>query len=182
MFQPFATTKANGTGLGLAIVQKVIVSHNGRIAAANRAEGGAQFRLRLPVATRRSACQNLHVSLPRSASTGIDQHTARANRRVNKTRRNARVRGKPCPQATRLQQSAVCHQPNRYRGFTLVETVVATGVLVTALAGLAQLFILSEPPDATGRARPAVALAAAQQKLESLRGLGVRGREDRRAH
>ena len=49
VFQPFATTKANGTGLGLAIVQKVIVSHNGLIAAANRPEGGAQFRLRLPI-------------------------------------------------------------------------------------------------------------------------------------
>lgn len=49
MFQPFATTKATGTGLGLAIVQKVIVSHNGLITAANRPEGGAQFRLRLPL-------------------------------------------------------------------------------------------------------------------------------------
>ena len=49
VFQPFATTKANGTGLGLAIVQKVIVSHNGLITAANRPEGGAQFRLRLPL-------------------------------------------------------------------------------------------------------------------------------------
>ena len=49
IFQPFATTKANGTGLGLAIVQKVIVSHNGLIAAGNRPEGGAQFRLRLPL-------------------------------------------------------------------------------------------------------------------------------------
>ena len=50
VFQPFATTKANGTGLGLAIVQKVIVSHNGNITAANRPEGGAQFRVRFPVA------------------------------------------------------------------------------------------------------------------------------------
>lgn len=49
LFQPFATTKANGTGLGLAIVQKVIVSHNGLITATNRPEGGAQFRLRLPL-------------------------------------------------------------------------------------------------------------------------------------
>ena len=49
-FQPFATTKANGTGLGLAIVQKVIVSHNGHITAANRPEGGAQFRVRFPIA------------------------------------------------------------------------------------------------------------------------------------
>jgi two-component system sensor kinase FixL len=52
VFQPFATTKANGIGLGLAIVQKVIVSHNGHIVAANRPEGGAQFRLRLPIPRR----------------------------------------------------------------------------------------------------------------------------------
>lgn len=50
VFQPFATTKANGTGLGLAIVQKVIVSHNGRITAGNRIDGGAQFVIRLPLA------------------------------------------------------------------------------------------------------------------------------------
>ena len=52
VFQPFATTKTTGTGLGLAIVQKVVVSHNGSIAAANTAPGGAQFRIRLPLANR----------------------------------------------------------------------------------------------------------------------------------
>lgn len=54
VFQPFATTKANGTGLGLAIVQKVVVSHNGHITAANAPRGGAQFRLRLPQHTVRA--------------------------------------------------------------------------------------------------------------------------------
>ncbi|MDO8680613.1 MAG: ATP-binding protein [Acidobacteriota bacterium] len=49
LFQPFATTKPTGTGLGLAIVQKVIVSHNGVISAGNRPDGGAQFRVRLPL-------------------------------------------------------------------------------------------------------------------------------------
>ncbi len=51
IFRPFVTTRAQGTGLGLAIVQKVIVSHNGRIAAANRPGGGAEFRIQLPLAT-----------------------------------------------------------------------------------------------------------------------------------
>lgn len=50
IFKPFVTTKGQGTGLGLAIVQKVIVSHNGRITAANALGGGAQFRIQLPLA------------------------------------------------------------------------------------------------------------------------------------
>jgi two-component system sensor histidine kinase FlrB len=50
IFTPFVTTKTHGSGLGLAIVQKVIVSHNGRVTAANRTEGGAQFRIQLPLA------------------------------------------------------------------------------------------------------------------------------------
>ena len=48
VFQPFFTTRPNGTGLGLSIVQKVVVSHNGRISAANGAGGGAVFTLTFP--------------------------------------------------------------------------------------------------------------------------------------
>ena len=33
--------------------------------------------------------------------------------------------------------------PHAARGFTLVETVIAAGLLITAVAGLAQLFALS---------------------------------------
>ncbi len=56
------------------------------------------------------------------------------------------------------------------RGFTLLETIVATGILITALAGVAQLFILSTHLARQSGASGA-ALVAAQDKLESLRGL-----------
>jgi PAS domain S-box-containing protein len=49
MFRPFFTTKAKGTGLGLALVQKIIVTHNGRIAAATGDGGGARLTVSLPL-------------------------------------------------------------------------------------------------------------------------------------
>jgi signal transduction histidine kinase len=55
VFRPFFTTKANGTGLGLALVQKIIVTHNGRVAVVNDDGGGARFVVTLPVtASKRS--------------------------------------------------------------------------------------------------------------------------------
>jgi type II secretory pathway pseudopilin PulG len=56
------------------------------------------------------------------------------------------------------------------RGFTLLETLVATGILITALAGLAHLFILGM--QLTRQVNVAgAALIAAQSKLEGLGGL-----------
>jgi signal transduction histidine kinase len=49
MFQPFFTTKANGIGLGLALVQKIIVTHNGRVAAAREPDHGARIVVTLPL-------------------------------------------------------------------------------------------------------------------------------------
>ena len=64
------------------------------------------------------------------------------------------------------------------RGFTLFETLVATGILVTALAGVAQLFVLGTHLT-RGAGASGIALVAAQDKLESLRGLAFA--YDRRA-
>ena len=55
------------------------------------------------------------------------------------------------------------------RGFTLLETLVATGILVTTLAGVAQLFALGSHLTRQAGASGA-ALIAAQQRLELLRG------------
>ena len=49
IFNPFFTTKRHGTGLGLAIVNRILVNHNGRIAAANEGSG-AVFTVTLPLA------------------------------------------------------------------------------------------------------------------------------------
>lgn len=51
MFRPFFTTKPRGTGLGLALVQKIIVTHNGRVAASNGEHGGARLMVTLPLKT-----------------------------------------------------------------------------------------------------------------------------------
>ncbi|MBL8299970.1 MAG: HAMP domain-containing protein [Rhodanobacteraceae bacterium] len=48
-YEPYTSSKSRGTGLGLAVVKKIVEEHGGSIRADNRAEGGACFRLRLPL-------------------------------------------------------------------------------------------------------------------------------------
>jgi two-component system sensor histidine kinase FlrB len=50
IFDPFFTTRARGTGLGLAVVAMTVASHGGEIRARNRATGGAEFLIDLPLA------------------------------------------------------------------------------------------------------------------------------------
>jgi two-component system, NtrC family, nitrogen regulation sensor histidine kinase GlnL len=49
LFTPFATSKAHGTGLGLAISRRIVEAHGGRMEVRNRASGGAEASVYLPL-------------------------------------------------------------------------------------------------------------------------------------
>jgi len=49
LFTPFATSKPHGTGLGLAISRRIVDAHGGRMEVRNRAVGGVEANLYLPL-------------------------------------------------------------------------------------------------------------------------------------
>ncbi|MCZ6766413.1 MAG: ATP-binding protein [bacterium] len=49
LFEPFFTRKEGGTGLGLAIANKIVAAHGGKIRGKNRAGGGAEFVVLVPL-------------------------------------------------------------------------------------------------------------------------------------
>lgn len=53
IFDPFHTTKPDGLGMGLAICRRIAEAHDGRLAAANRPEGGAIFSFIVPLSNKK---------------------------------------------------------------------------------------------------------------------------------
>jgi nitrogen fixation/metabolism regulation signal transduction histidine kinase len=51
IFEPYFTRKDGGTGLGLALVKRIIKDHDGDVTVRNRTDGGADFRIWLPLNT-----------------------------------------------------------------------------------------------------------------------------------
>jgi signal transduction histidine kinase len=81
VFDPFYTTRpvGQGPGLGLSVCYGIIQEHNGKITCRNRSEGGAIFRIELPVATDSAQVANSVLAsyksphlLPEAKAAGIN--------------------------------------------------------------------------------------------------------------
>ncbi len=79
VFDPFYTTRpvGQGAGLGLSVCYGIIQEHNGKISCQNRPEGGAIFRIELPVVADPA---HVYDSAPRKSSDLLLEAKATAAR------------------------------------------------------------------------------------------------------
>ena len=72
-----AESATPGVGLGLAICKAVVDAHRGEISAANAADGGAEFKIRLPGARRPTSPMTLtNPSAPSPSSSRMNRRFA----------------------------------------------------------------------------------------------------------
>jgi len=87
VFDPFYTTKpvGKGTGLGLSICYGIISEHGGRILVKNTPQGGATFRLELPLQSNVRTPLPAEVEAPRAIRTNARILVVDANESVLET-------------------------------------------------------------------------------------------------
>lgn len=71
VFEPFVSSKDAGTGLGLTICRRIVEDHGGTIGVANRAEGGAEFTVTLPMSP-----EDDEADADESAVDGVEEEAA----------------------------------------------------------------------------------------------------------
>jgi two-component system sensor kinase FixL len=77
LFESFFTTKPHGLGLGLPIVHSIVERHHGRVAAENAEQGGAVFRVVVPVMRNR---RKGHVQATELGSVAFGRGDSRGSR------------------------------------------------------------------------------------------------------
>ncbi|MBV9724967.1 MAG: ATPase [Gammaproteobacteria bacterium] len=70
IFEPFFTTKDGGMGMGLSIARTIVQSHGGQIEVENRRNGGATFRVRLPLGRHRVNSEETSIEVGQSVPVG----------------------------------------------------------------------------------------------------------------
>jgi PAS domain S-box-containing protein len=66
LFQPFMTTKRHGTGLGLPTAAKLVEAHGGHIGCVAEPDGGACFRIVLPLSAAGCLAEESHADRTRT--------------------------------------------------------------------------------------------------------------------
>jgi signal transduction histidine kinase len=78
IWEPDFSTKRRGTGLGLALVRQTAHAHGGRAWARNRPEGGAEFRVVLPVESLQSSVVSRQSEQQPQTTEGVVDPTSAA--------------------------------------------------------------------------------------------------------
>jgi C4-dicarboxylate-specific signal transduction histidine kinase len=77
IFTPFYTTKPDGIGMGLAVSRTIVQSHGGALSAESNRDGGATFKVSLPVSTialRAGESEPVGLAAPSTRARALRRH------------------------------------------------------------------------------------------------------------